>query len=103
MVSLTSLPVGGSDKLKSNVSQEYNVVKTQNTKDVEIGGVEPPKRGLSDPPGKPAIPTSESLSQNDLENSRWPTMSQAEWMGWFKVAIDTPIDKEIKFNWWIIN
>jgi len=23
--------------------------------------------------------------------------------GWFKVAIDTPINKEIKFNWWIVN
>jgi len=24
-------------------------------------------------------------------------------IGWFKVAIDTPIEQEIKFNWWIIN
>ena len=24
-------------------------------------------------------------------------------LGWFKVAIDTPISQEIKFNWWIIN
>ena len=28
---------------------------------------------------------------------------EQEEMGWFKVAIDTPIDKEIRFNWWIIN
>ena len=24
-------------------------------------------------------------------------------VGWFKVGIDTPINQEIKFNWWIIN
>ena len=24
-------------------------------------------------------------------------------LGWFKVGIDTPINQEIKFNWWIIN
>ncbi len=23
--------------------------------------------------------------------------------GWFKVGIDTSIEQEIKFNWWIIN
>ncbi len=23
--------------------------------------------------------------------------------GWFKIAIDMPINQEIKFNWWIIN
>ena len=31
-----------------------------------------------------------------------PTEASAQ-VGWFKVAIDTPISQEIKFNWWIIN
>ena len=41
----------------------------------------------------------ESTSQ---EGDSAPT-SEVKEPGWFKVAIDTPIDKEIKFNWWIIN
>ena len=24
-------------------------------------------------------------------------------LGWFKALLDTPIEQEIKFNWWIIN
>lgn len=34
----------------------------------------------------------------DLEGNEIP-----EEKGWFKVAIDMPIDKEIQFSWWIVN
>jgi len=45
---------------------------------VEIGRVEPPKHGLSGLQGKPAIPTSNSLYQNNIQNTTDQTFSPAE-------------------------
>lgn len=37
------------------------------------------------------------------DNQTTATAKTGEPLGWFTVGIDEPIDREIKFNWWIIN
>jgi len=62
--SLTDLPICKPDKLSYSITDENSLsssCKNNFIKDVEIGGVEPPKHGLSGLQGKPAIPTSNSL------------------------------------------
>jgi hypothetical protein len=42
-------------------------------------------------------------SQKETEIDEEGYEINPEEKGWFKVAIDTPINKDIQFNWWIIN
>jgi len=65
--SLTDL-FSGPNKSNSSITDQNNLssLSVDNSKeDVEIGGVEPPKRDLLGPQGKPAIPTSDSLYQKN--------------------------------------
>ncbi|MFC1613509.1 glycosyltransferase family 4 protein [Patescibacteria group bacterium] len=70
---LTDLPVCESIKLTNSITYKNNLSSrfTDNSlKDVEIGGIEPPKRGLIDSRGKPAIPTSHLLYQKKISKTR---------------------------------
>jgi len=40
----------------------------------------------------------QQATEIDTEGNEIP-----EEKGWFKVAIDMPINQEIEFNWWIVN
>ena len=44
-----------------------------------------------------------SDSENKVLYIKAKKAQEDEEKGWFKVAIDTPINKEIEFNWWLIN
>ncbi|MBU3925311.1 hypothetical protein KJ854_05255, partial [Patescibacteria group bacterium] len=69
---LADLPIGKPDKLNFSIADEKSLSSPyvdNSIEDVEIGGVEPPKHGLSGLQGKPAIPTSDSLYQNNTQNA----------------------------------
>ncbi|MCG2700708.1 hypothetical protein L6267_00900 [Candidatus Parcubacteria bacterium] len=62
--SLTDLPICAPDKLINSIAYQNNL-SSVSYMDVEIGGIEPPKRSLSDTRGKPAIHTSNLLYQKN--------------------------------------
>ena len=71
---LTNLPTCELVKLDYIVANQEilsSPVYVNNFRAVEIGGVEPPKRGLTSPQGKPAIPTALVLYQNNSQKSTW--------------------------------
>jgi hypothetical protein len=44
-----------------------------------------------------------SSTQNKVLFVKAKKAGESDEPGWFKVSLDTPIDNEIKFNWWLIN
>ncbi|PIR28197.1 hypothetical protein COV39_00345, partial [Candidatus Berkelbacteria bacterium CG11_big_fil_rev_8_21_14_0_20_40_23] len=71
LVNLTDSLTDWPDTLKWNITTNHSFVKSQNTRGVDLPGVEPGRFGVSSQSSEPAKPTPKPLSQGDLENSRW--------------------------------
>lgn len=69
----TDSPIGGPVKLIYSITNQNTLSRgkdVDNSKAVEIGEVESPRRGLTGPPGKPAIPTADLLYQEKIKQSK---------------------------------
>ncbi len=66
----TDLPIGGSVKLIYSIANQETLssyLTGENLKAVEVGKLESPRRGLTNPPGKPATPKASSLYHNEFQ------------------------------------